>query len=84
MILSSESNLKLIIINMLEKKENMTVDEYELYLSLTVPNEIKEIKMKCISAKNDVKFETASIKNPTDNINAALIKHISYFKNYFD
>jgi hypothetical protein len=47
-------------------------------------NEIKEIKMKCISAKNDVKFETASIKNPTDNMNDALIKQISYFKNYFD
>ena len=47
-------------------------------------NEIKEIKMKCISAKNDVKFETTSIKNPTDNMNEALIKQISYFKNYFD
>ena len=58
MILSSESNLKLIIINMLEKKENMTVDEYELYLSLTVPNEIKEInKNKDI----EIKVEEMSI-----------------------
>lgn len=47
-------------------------------------NEIKEIKMKCISAKSDVKFETTSINNPTDNMNDALIKQISYFKNYFD
>jgi hypothetical protein len=47
-------------------------------------NEIKEIKMKCISAKNDVKFETTSTNNPTDNMNDALIKQISYFKNYFD
>jgi hypothetical protein len=39
--------------------------------------------MKCISAKKDVKFDTPSIKNPTD-INAALIKNIVYFKNYFD
>ena len=46
-------------------------------------NELKEIKMKCISAKKDVKFDTPSIKNPTD-INAALIKNIVYFKNYFD
>lgn len=47
-------------------------------------NEIKEIKMKCISANNDVKFENTSIKTPADNINAALINQISYFKNYFD
>ena len=47
-------------------------------------NEIKEIKMKCISAKKDVKFETTSTNNPTDNMNDALIKQISYFKNYFD
>jgi hypothetical protein len=46
-------------------------------------NELKEIKMKCISAKKDVSFDTPSIKNPTD-INAALIKNIVYFKNYFD
>jgi hypothetical protein len=46
-------------------------------------NELKEIKMKCISAKKDVVFDTPSIKNPTD-INAALIKNIVYFKNYFD
>jgi hypothetical protein len=39
--------------------------------------------MKCISAKKDVVFDTPSIKNPTD-INAALIKNIVYFKNYFD
>jgi hypothetical protein len=38
MILSSDS--KLIIINMLEKKQGMTVDEYELYLLLIAPNEI--------------------------------------------
>jgi FtsZ-binding cell division protein ZapB len=50
----------------------------------TLNNEIKEIKMKCISAKNDVKFETTSTNNPTDNMNDALIKQISYFKNYFD
>lgn len=49
----------------------------------TLNNEIKEIKMKCISTKNDVKFDNPIIKNPTD-INKALIKNIVYFKNYFD
>ena len=49
----------------------------------TLNNEIKEIKMKCISTKNDVKFDNTIIKNPTD-INKALIKNIVYFKNYFD
>ena len=47
-------------------------------------NEIKEIKMKCISSgKGDIKFETNN-KNPSENINNALIKNIVYFKNYFD
>ena len=46
-------------------------------------NEIKEIKMKCISTKNNLIFETSS-KNPSDQINEALIKNIVYFKNYFD
>ena len=47
-------------------------------------NEIKEIKMKCISTKNDVTFETSSVKNPSQQINDALIKNIVYFKDYFD
>jgi predicted PurR-regulated permease PerM len=48
-------------------------------------NEIKEIKMKCISNnKNDIKFEIPSLKNPADNINDTLIKNIVYFKNFFD
>jgi hypothetical protein len=46
-------------------------------------NEIKEIKMKCISTKNNLTFETNS-KNPSDQINDTLIKNIVYFKNYFD
>ena len=50
-------------------------------------NEIKEIKMKCISTtnstKNNLTFESSS-KNPSDQINDALIKNIVYFKNYFD
>lgn len=50
-------------------------------------NEIKEIKMKCISTKNstnnNLTFESSS-KNPSDQINEALIKNIVYFKNYFD
>ena len=46
-------------------------------------NELKEIKMKCISTNKDIKFEVPSIKNPTD-INEALVKNIVYFKNYFD
>ena len=49
----------------------------------TLNNEIKEIKMKCISTKNDVKFVTPAIKNPTD-VKDALVKNIVYFKNYFD
>lgn len=61
-------------------------------------NEIKEIKMKCISnnadanakadanatTKKAVKFDTPSVKSPTDNINESLIKNIVYFKDYFD
>lgn len=47
-------------------------------------NEIKEIKMKCISNKNDIKFDIPILKNPVDNINESLIKNIVYFKNYFD
>ena len=47
-------------------------------------NEIKEIKMKCISNNGDVKFEIPSLKNPADNINDTLIKNIVYFKNFFD
>ena len=46
-------------------------------------NEIKEIKMKCISTNNNLTFESSS-KNPSDQINDALIKNIVYFKNYFD
>jgi hypothetical protein len=47
-------------------------------------NEIKEIKMKCISSANgNVKFET-NVKNPSENMNESLIKNIVYFKNYFD
>lgn len=53
-------------------------------------NEIREIKMKCISNNTNantekaVKFDTPSVKNPTDNINDSLIKNIVYFKDYFD
>ena len=63
-------------------------------------NEIREIKMKCISnnadanadanananatTKKAVKFDTPSVKSPTDNINESLIKNIVYFKDYFD
>jgi hypothetical protein len=56
----------------------------------TLNNEIKEIKMKCISnnanatTKKTVKFDTPSVKSPTDNINESLIKNIVYFKDYFD
>ena len=50
----------------------------------TLNNEIKEIKMKCISTKNDVTFETSSVKNPSQQINDALLKNIVYFKDYFD
>lgn len=53
-------------------------------------NEIREIKMKCISAKNDVQFDvdsaaSASAASPITNVaNDALIKNITYFKDYFD
>jgi len=57
-------------------------------------NEIREIKMKCISndtkadgkadGKKNVKFNTPSIKNVTENMNDSLIKNIVYFKDYFD
>jgi hypothetical protein len=55
-------------------------------------NEIREIKMKCISAKNDVQFDVAtpsasaaSTASPITNVaNDALIKNITYFKDYFD
>ena len=35
------------------------------------------------STKNNLTFESSS-KNPSDQINDALIKNIVYFKNYFD
>ena len=62
-------------------------------------NEIREIKMKCISAKSDVQFDTpadskrspiASVVNDANAManaaaaNAALIQNITYFKDYFD
>ena len=47
-------------------------------------NEIKEIKMKCISNKSDVQFDIPTLKNPADKINDTLIKNIVYFKNFFD
>jgi predicted PurR-regulated permease PerM len=70
-------------------------------------NEIREIKLKCISTHNDVKFNdnsntkatkttTISNANATDTTmanaesaasaaaSAALIKNITYFKDYFD
>ena len=65
-------------------------------------NEIREIKMKCISPQNDVKFDSPITKTPLNNnatatastatanatainaMNAALIKNITYFKDYFD
>lgn len=66
-------------------------------------NEIREIKMKCISPQNDVKFNNDSSSstnsmsgtNGTNNktlndaakataATAALIKNITYFKDYFD
>jgi len=52
----------------------------------TLNNEIREIKMKCISAKNDVQFDSPSPKpSPITNVaNDALIKNITYFKDYFD
>ena len=53
----------------------------------TLNNEIREIKMKCISAKNDVQFDVDSAASPspiTNVANDALIKNITYFKDYFD
>jgi hypothetical protein len=60
-------------------------------------NEIREIKMKCISPHNDVKFNNDSLSSASSNDNktqndaakataatAALIKNITYFKDYFD
>ena len=48
--------------------------------------------MKCISAKSDVSFDTpptkpmkvSKISNVSMDANAALIKNITYFKDYFD
>ena len=59
----------------------------------TLNNEIREIKMKCISAKSDVQFDTQptasaaspSASSPVANAaNDVLIKNITYFKDYFD
>lgn len=65
----------------------------------TLNNEIREIKMKCISGDKDVKFDSPAnttgtagagvmninAANSTANAaNAALIKNITYFKDYFD
>ena len=59
----------------------------------TLNNEIREIKMKCISAKSDVHFDTqptasaasATASSPVANAaNDVLIKNITYFKDYFD
>jgi hypothetical protein len=56
----------------------------------TLNNEIREIKMKCISAKSDVQFDTPptatpSATSPVANVaNDVLIKNITYFKDYFD
>lgn len=59
----------------------------------TLNNEIREIKMKCISAKSDVQFDvqpTASAASPSaaspvaNAANDVLIKNITYFKDYFD
>jgi hypothetical protein len=58
----------------------------------TLNNEIREIKMKCISAKSDVQFDTpptatmaSNSKSPVTNAaNDVLIKNITYFKDYFD
>lgn len=56
----------------------------------TLNNEIREIKMKCISAKSDVQFDTqptasAASSSPVANAaNDVLIKNITYFKDYFD
>lgn len=59
----------------------------------TLNNEIREIKMKCISAKSDVQFDkpptasaaSATASSPVANAaNDVLIKNITYFKDYFD
>jgi hypothetical protein len=57
----------------------------------TLNNEIREIKMKCISGQKDVVFDSpvsnssaTSATAATASANAALIKNISYFKDYFD
>jgi hypothetical protein len=56
-------------------------------------NEIREIKMKCISTQNNVKFDNNSNTTSTDaekaakaanDAKATLIKNITYFKDYFD
>jgi hypothetical protein len=56
-------------------------------------NEIREIKMKCISTQNNVMFDNNSNTSSTDAANAVksandaketLIKNITYFKDYFD
>jgi hypothetical protein len=60
-------------------------------------NEIREIKMKCVSPQNNVKFDSPITKTPLNNttastanttaanaMNASLIKNITYFKDYFD
>ena len=61
----------------------------------TLNNEIREIKMKCISGNKDVKFDnkpeddnssmdTTNAAAIATTANAALIKNIAYFKDYFD
>ena len=67
----------------------------------TLNNEIREIKMKCISGDKDVKFDSPATATAGANAananaanaaatanaataNAALIKNITYFKDYFD
>ncbi len=42
--------------------------------------------MKCISAKSGVSFDTppTNVSNVSMDANAALIKNITYFKDYFD
>lgn len=55
-------------------------------------NEIREIKMKCITTNNDVIFDSpitksdnvANLDNVANIANDALIKNITYFKDYFD
>jgi hypothetical protein len=56
----------------------------------TLNTEIREIKMKCISGNKDLVFDsppsngTNAATNAAANVNDALIKNISYFKDYFD